>query len=877
MQNMINPNDLSKRAILIAALTLVSQLACVAQTSYQSPDDNWDPQFDLSGVIPFGGKHYVSAVGYLGADLYVGGFFDAVGQTRANSIARWDGTRWHPLGAGLQSGDATPVMEVEFLANVLAIAGAGTNLYVGGDFKVAGDQYANHIACWDGASWHALGPGIWNGVQYGSGTGGYVKALLAVANDLYVGGWFTNAGGIPAAGIAKWDGTQWSALGGGLDGGVYAIAKGADGLYVGGAFDTAGGVPAANIAKWDGTNWTALGGGLGWSQSSSYLRATVNSIVILGTKVYVSGFFDLADGNYAPGFAEWDGSRWSGASQMANGDVFQIVAYSTVTDYGTGPLAVLGNTIYMAGNFLDTNHTQLTGLARLETNNTWTIMATGIGWPFTDNTLAAYEGMEGNYDYIPILSAASDGARIALGGDFDRVNQQSAVGIVLWNGQNLTPLCDGGGNGVDGWCRALATGGTNVFAGIWGQAGGLPVNGIARWDGKTWSNLGDGVQMVNSSDGMLWSGEVWAIAATDTEVYAGGNFTVAGSIYANSIAKWDGASWSALGNGVNNGLRSKSADRMAIAIDGSNVFVGGSFTNAGGIAANNIARWDGTRWSALGTGTDYGVNSLAIGPDGLYAGGSFGTAGGIASSGIARWDGSAWHSLAGGIRGIWVEAVQNHRGEIWIGGSFTKAGENPAGNVAKWNGTNWMGIPATTYLAGDGTWSLNEVWCLASDGRDLYMGGNFIKFNPRSELAGVAKFTSNGWVLLGRGLGTASACAGDSNPLSAQCLTILGRSLYVASGGYSFQTAGNTISMNFARYDLGRDLTGPWIESVQVVSGGLVQCSAKNVNATNALWEATSGFSDWTPIGTAAVTNGGTTFIDSNAPTTHRFYRVALP
>jgi len=64
---------------------------------------------------------------------------------------------------------------------------------------------------------------------------------------------------------------------------------------------------------------------------------------------------------------------------------------------------------------------------------------------------------------------------------------------------------------------------------------------------------------------------------------------------------------------------------------------------------------------------------------------------------------------------------------------------------------------------------------------------------------------------------------------------------------------------------------------VQVVSGGLVQCSAKNVNATNALWEATSGFSDWTPIGTAAVTNGGTTFIDSNAPTTHRFYRVALP
>ncbi len=76
-------------------------------------------------------------------------------------------------------------------------------------------------------------------------------------------------------------------------------------------------------------------------------------------------------------------------------------------------------------------------------------------------------------------------------------------------------------------------------------------------------------------------------------LYAGGNFTTAGGVTVNYIAKWDGTSWSALGSGMNGTV-------YALAVDASgNLYAGGGFTTAGGVAANNIAKWNGTSWSAL--------------------------------------------------------------------------------------------------------------------------------------------------------------------------------------------------------------------------------------------------------------------------------------
>ena len=86
--------------------------------------------------------------------------------------------------------------------------------------------------------------------------------LGGVGHELYAGGQFETAGGTPANGIAKWNGSSWSALGSGMNGWVYALAVSGSDLYVGGDFTTAGGSAANYIAKWNGSSWSALGSGM---------------------------------------------------------------------------------------------------------------------------------------------------------------------------------------------------------------------------------------------------------------------------------------------------------------------------------------------------------------------------------------------------------------------------------------------------------------------------------------------------------------------------------------------------------------------------------------------------------------------------------------
>jgi len=81
-------------------------------------------------------------------------------------------------------------------------------------------------------------------------------------------------------------------------------------------------------------------------------------------------------------------------------------------------------------------------------------------------------------------------------------------------------------------------------------------------------------------------------------------FTGAGGSAANSIAKWNGNNWSALGTGLSGGLN---GEVRALAVSGSNVYAGGWFATAGGSGANRIAKWNGNTWSALGSGISAGV------------------------------------------------------------------------------------------------------------------------------------------------------------------------------------------------------------------------------------------------------------------------------
>jgi len=85
------------------------------------------------------------------------------------------------------------------------------------------------------------------------GLDGTVKAFIVWQGDLYVGGRFAHADGVPVNGIARWDGTAWHALGNGVQGEVLELA----------VYDNMLAVSVLNanldgsIAFWDGSNWTS--------------------------------------------------------------------------------------------------------------------------------------------------------------------------------------------------------------------------------------------------------------------------------------------------------------------------------------------------------------------------------------------------------------------------------------------------------------------------------------------------------------------------------------------------------------------------------------------------------------------------------------------
>jgi hypothetical protein len=129
-------------------------------------------------------------------------------------------------------------------------AGSGPALYAGGGFTMAGGVAADSIAEWNGVNWSPLNRGM-NG-------GGSVLAL-AVSDDgsgpgLYAGGNFTIADGGPGGGIAKWDGSNWTAVGRAMDGWVLALTTFGGGmgqvLYVGGSFTVIDSVPSSRLAEW---------------------------------------------------------------------------------------------------------------------------------------------------------------------------------------------------------------------------------------------------------------------------------------------------------------------------------------------------------------------------------------------------------------------------------------------------------------------------------------------------------------------------------------------------------------------------------------------------------------------------------------------------
>jgi hypothetical protein len=292
-----------------------------------------------------------------------------------------------------------------------------------------------------------------------------------------------------------------------------------------------------------------------------------------------------------------------------------------------------------------------------------------------------------------VSALAVSGSDLYAGGVFTNAGGSAANYIAKWNGSSWSAL----GSGMNSNVSALAVSGSDLYAGGWfTNAGGSPANYIAKWNGSGWTALGAGMSGGNG----FFPPAVVALAVSGSNLYAGGFFTMAGGSAANYIAKWNGSGWTALGAGMSGGDSVFPPAVYELAVSGSDLYAGGSFTNAGGSAANYIAKWNGSSWSALGSGMGGdsfpSVGALAVSGSDLYAGGTFTTAGGSAANHIAKWDGSSWTALGSGMNDS-VSALAVSGSDLYAVGRFTTAGGKVSAYVAR-----AIVYPPVLAIAGDG-------------------------------------------------------------------------------------------------------------------------------------------------------------------------------
>ena len=306
----------------------------------------------------------------------------------------------------------------------------------------------------------------------------------------------------------------------------------------------------------------------------------------------------------------------------------------------------------------------------------------------------------GTNNLVRVLHTDIPSDKMYVGGSFTFAGGNLVWYVSEWDGSNYSAV----GPGFNTAVNAIESYGGDLYvAGEFTntQDASLFVNRIARWDGSNYFELGSG-----ANDGV--NNFVYAMEEYNGDLYVGGSFTSAGGSPASKIARWDGSAWFAIGAGVNGTVY----DMKEF---GGVLYVAGNFTTAGGAPANYIARWDGTTWSPVGAGTNAYIHTLEIFSGKLYAGGNFALAGGAAASKIASWDGSSWAPLAGGLNAAaWT--LQEYNGLLYAGGFFTIAGGSPGDYVASWDGASWSNV-------GDGFG--NQVWCFTEWRGDIYAGGFF--------------------------------------------------------------------------------------------------------------------------------------------------------
>lgn len=702
------------------------------------------------------------------------------GNVAGANMSVCDAVHWDPDGAG-------PMAPV---------------VVIGGYFETIGAQQFSRIAAFDVAT---------NQFQsLGAGVNGMVRRLrIAPNNDLYAVGEFTRTGGVPAPGVARFDGQQWQAIDTNApDGPVWDIAFAPNGdLYIAGEFAAIGAVAASRVARWNGSTWSALGLGVASINPVPGVLPSARAVAVdTNGDVYIGGRFVQVGIAAAKGIARWNGTSWQA---VGNGPAPGNPVIGSMLFLPNGDLAVGGTfsgldlaSVRNVGVWDGSAWSQLgtgnqpPGSASLTFRANGNLLSVGFDGMFEWNGSAWVQPVAGTPS-APMSAAVETAAGTFVAvGSFKTIDDTLAWYIAVHQGTTWSPVVSAAA--FDHYVSNLFVdpAGGLVAVGSFTRIGTLQVPGRARWDGLTWNALppppspatapwfkvcgrllnGD----VVFQDGLVapqfvaWDGSSWRILAPSgmssvafdvlrVTGLANGDLVAYVTTPSYVIGRWNGSAWSPLATTIDGTVR------HMLGLANGDLVISGSFTQVDGVPANGMARWSAGQWSPMGAGlAAFGGASfssiVSIGefvetPGGdLYAlGASNGT---TANRWSGKWTGSGWQMLPGTIGG--GKGIGLPNGDLIVLDVGGLPG-NPIvlmGGIARWDGSAWSTL-------GSGLSSSPHCIALLPDG-ELAVGGAFTMAGGLGS-AHFARLASN---CPATSTATGSGCAGSAGPLTLQAIDL---------------------------------------------------------------------------------------------------------
>ena len=505
-------------------------------------------------------------------DLVIGGGFTMVNGQPANRVARWNGSAWSAFGSGLSG-----------TVNALAVHA--------GQLVAGGSLAPNYVSGWNTSlgTWQPLGAAF----------NATVQSLASDGITLYAAGAFYQSG--PKGTNARWDGTQWLAVGPAFDN--FFNEPCLVTIWNGGAVFNRP-MNGGFLAFWDGSGLSALGDSLG----SFPFVIGIRQMGTWGNKLVVSGSFQLQGTTPVNGIVIYDGQSWSTPlepwdDQMLSpegGSIGDLTTWNGKLLFGGEPQIAADHDHFVScRGFCVWDGTHWSGLgSKFYTTN--------------PKYFGTYQG-----DLVAV------GTSVNLG----------YVG--RWNGSAWIKM----GAHPHKYGSAVQEYHSDLYVTDWANE---EPGGIARFDGVTWQSVGTGL----SYEGDPYASGLSMCLLGDSLV-VGGQFDHAGPVPANNIALWDGAAWHAIGDGFTGDPYTRSYEIDAVAIWNGQLVAGGFFSNSGTQPLQGAAIWNGATWQQLGSNIVEAV-SFRVADGVLFASGEFRLPDGTKVYSVARWTGTDWHILGSG-------------------------------------------------------------------------------------------------------------------------------------------------------------------------------------------------------------------------------------